>query len=59
MKAHLLGPGPCFNVGIIFQGPCFVEGSIDVEESSFLSESLYREVQFLCITDVDEVFCCS
>ena len=43
-KACLLSSSPGLNVGVIFERSCFVEGSIDIEESPFLGESLYGEV---------------
>jgi hypothetical protein len=43
-EACLLGSSPGFNIGVIFEGSCFVEGPIDVEESSFLGEFPYGEV---------------
>ena len=45
------------DVGVILQGSCFVWGSVDVEESSFLSKSSYWQVQLLGIANVDEIFC--
>ena len=47
------------DVGVILQSSCFVWGSIDIEESPFLGESLYWQVQLLSVADIDEVFCCS
>ena len=47
------------DVSVILQSSCFVWGSIDVEESPFLGESSYRQVQLLSVADIDEVFCCS
>ena len=47
------------NVNVVFQGSCLVWGSVDIEESSFLGESSYWQVQLLGIADVDENFCCS
>ena len=54
----MLGSCSGDDVGVIFQGSCLVWGSIDIEESSFLSESSYWQVQLLGIADIDEVFCC-
>ena len=47
------------DVSVVFQGSCFVWGPIDIEESSFLSESSYWQVQFLGVADIDEVLYCS
>ena len=41
---HSLGSGPGLNIGVIFERSCFVKGPINIEESSFLGESLYGEV---------------
>jgi len=51
--------GSCLgnDVGVVFQGSCFIWGSVDIEESSFLGESSYWQVQFLSVADIDEVFC--
>jgi hypothetical protein len=45
------------DVGVILQGSCFVWGSVDIEESSFLGESSYWQVQLSSVADIDEVFC--
>jgi len=55
----VLGPRSGDDVGVVFQGSCLVWGSVDIEESSFLGESSYWQVQLLGIADVDEVLCCS
>jgi hypothetical protein len=58
-QACALGSRSCDDVSIVLQGSCLVQGSVDIEESSFLGESSYWQVQLLGIADVDEVFCCS
>jgi len=59
VQACALCPCSGDDVSVVLQGSCLVWGSIDIEESSFLGESSYRQVQLSSIADVDEVFCCS
>jgi hypothetical protein len=58
MQSHAFCPYSGDDVGVVLQGSCLVQGSIDIEESSFLGESSYWQVQLLGVADIDEVFCC-